>query len=264
MKKLGLFMFIASLITVFSSITAYAATDTEIDTTQSAKGIVIVKLTDYAGKIIKAQVSKGTEKYNYTLKSSQSNLPLQMGAGEYTIMVLENIAGDRYMPLATEKLTVAALDDKDVFTASIPIIEYSASVKAVSAFQKLTDEKKTETDKIDTVYDNIVENYSYDFQKAATIKSDYIPVIDHVYEEKKGVCYDYASLMGGVLRSFGIPTRLVMGYRAEVEGYHAWNEIKINDTWVAVDTTYDAQARKAGKNPTMKKDESNATIVKIY
>lgn len=264
MKKMGLFLWTTLTVIVFFAITAYAETGATIDTTQTAKGIVVVSLTDYAGKTIKAQVVKGKDKYTYTLKKSQSNLPLQMGTGEYTVTVLENITGDRYMPLATEVLTITAFEEKEVYTASIPIIEYSVSAKAVPAFQKLTEEKKTETDKIMAVYENIVNNYSYDFDKAATIKSDYIPILDDVYEAKKGVCYDYASLMSGVLRSFGIPTRLVMGYRTEVEGYHAWNEIKIDGNWVAVDTTYDAQVIKAGKKPMMKKDEANATIVKFY
>lgn len=264
MKKISLLLFIAGVLSVLSCVTAQAATGAAIDKSQTSKGVLVVSLTDFSGKTIKAQVAKGSEKYTYTLTRSVSNLPLQMGTGEYKISVLENIAGDKYIPLVTDTVSIASLDEKEVFKASIPIIEYSASTKAVPAFKKLTDEQTAELDKINAVYNNIINNYSYDFDKAASIKTDYVPVIDDVYEAKKGVCYDYASLMSGVLRSLGIPTKLVMGYRSEVDGYHAWNVILIGDAWIHVDTTYDAQVINAGKTPTMKKDESKITILKIY
>jgi transglutaminase-like putative cysteine protease len=75
-------------------------------------------------------------------------------------------------------------------------------------------------DKVAVVYDYVVDNFVYDDYKAATVKSGYLPVLDTVLEEKKGICFDYASLMAGMLRSQGVPCKLIVGYAGSA--YHAW------------------------------------------
>jgi hypothetical protein len=84
-----------------------------------------------------------------------------------------------------------------------------------------------------------VENISYDTEKAKLIISgqlkSYVPDVDVVYDTEKGICFDYASLMAAMLRSQGIPTKLVMGYVAPNNTYHAWNEVYIAGVgWVRI------------------------------
>ena len=38
---------------------------------------------------------------------------------------------------------------------------------------------------------------------------------------KKGICFDYASLMSAMLRSQGVPVKMIFGYTSTGE-YHAW------------------------------------------
>ena len=47
-----------------------------------------------------------------------------------------------------------------------------------------------------------------------------------------------------MLRSLNIPTKLVTGFSDNIKGYHAWNEVLINDNWIIIDTTYDSQLKK--------------------
>ena len=48
---------------------------------------------------------------------------------------------------------------------------------------------------------------------------------------QKGICFDYASLMTALLRSQGIPTKLMVGYSGTV--YHAWISVYLEETgWV--------------------------------
>ena len=42
-------------------------------------------------------------------------------------------------------------------------------------------------------------------------------------ETGKGICFDYASLAASMLRSQGIPTKIIFGYVAPDNLYHAWN-----------------------------------------
>ena len=48
---------------------------------------------------------------------------------------------------------------------------------------------------------------------------------------KTGICFDYAALMAAMLRSQGVPVKLVVGYTGNV--YHAWlNVWSEKDGWV--------------------------------
>ena len=46
-----------------------------------------------------------------------------------------------------------------------------------------------------------------------------------------GICFDYAALMAGMLRSQGVPCKLVIGYAGDV--YHAWISVWSEETgWI--------------------------------
>ena len=48
-------------------------------------------------------------------------------------------------------------------------------------------------------------------------------------------CFDYASLAAALLRSQGIPCKVVFGYVAPDDLYHAWNMFYTKETgWVTV------------------------------
>ena len=81
----------------------------------------------------------------------------------------------------------------------------------------------------------------YDKEKAATVKSGYLPVLDEVLKEKKGICFDYASLMTGMLRSQGVPCKLVVGYAGTA--YHAWISVWTEESgWVDGVIFFDGKA----------------------
>ena len=68
----------------------------------------------------------------------------------------------------------------------------------------------------------------------------YIPNIDSVLSEQKGICYDYAAVLASLLREAGLPAKLVMGYREDMDAYHAWNQVLADGRWITVDATYGA------------------------
>ena len=64
----------------------------------------------------------------------------------------------------------------------------------------------------------------------------YEPSPDETMRIGKGICLDYASLAASMLRSQGIPTKLIFGYVAPNDTYHAWNMFYTEDTgWVSVE-----------------------------
>lgn len=81
-----------------------------------------------------------------------------------------------------------------------------------------------------------------------------------------GICYDYSSLFGSMLRSLGIPTKLVMGRKDDIEAYHSWNEVYLEDEnkWVTIDTTYDAGMKNNKIIKPMIKDINDFNVEKFF
>lgn len=95
----------------------------------------------------------------------------------------------------------------------------------------------------------MVNHVTYDKEKAASVKSGYLPVLDDTLASGKGICFDYAALMTGMLRSQGVPCKLVVGYSGRQ--YHAWISVWTEEsgwvdgavffdgsTWQRMDPTY--------------------------
>ena len=266
-KCLSAFCFFITFI-VLSSLSVLAAEDADdivIDTSKVSTGIVSVQYEKNLTKTVKVQIVKADNKYSYTIQNSNvTNLPLQMGTGTYKISILENVSGTTYKVLKAETFEVPVIDDKLVYTNSIQLASYTDSQIAVPELKALVAAAGSDKEKVDMIYNYVITNLTYDFDKLNNLPSDYVPVNDNTYANKKGICYDFSSLFASTLRSMNIPTRLLMGYCTEVKEYHAWNQLLLDGQWVTMDTTYDSQARGYKMNYSQIKDSSQFTIVKQY
>ena len=81
-------------------------------------------------------------------------------------------------------------------------------------------ELQTQIGVVTAIYNYVINNLTYDTAKAQSVQSGYLPNVDVVLAQKKGICFDYAALMTAMLRSQDIPTKLVVGYTGSL--YHAW------------------------------------------
>ena len=108
------------------------------------------------------------------------------------------------------------------------------------------------------VYNWVIKYFSYDYNKARTVKAGYLPELDTIYNKKKGICFDYAATMTAMLRSQGVPVKLVIGYTGKE--YHAWINVYSKkkgwitgaiyiaaDKWKLMDPTY-ASTGKSSKS----------------
>jgi transglutaminase-like putative cysteine protease len=110
-----------------------------------------------------------------------------------------------------------------------------------------------------------VKNIQYDTAKVFDLLYDYLPDIVDTYTTNKGICYDYAALLAAMLRSIGIPAKLVKGYASYApDTYHAWNEVFIEGEWITVDPTRDATLRASGMAYDLRKEDADYTIVYEY
>ncbi len=202
-----------------------------IDYSNTADGYTMVRYTAETQRRIKVQIKSGTT-YTYNLpKGEWSVFPLSDGNGTYQIKVFENVSGSQYSLVAAAEQEVVLTDEFAPFLRPNQFVNYSAASKAVEKAWELTRDIENPLGKVEAVYNFVVTELTYDNQKAATVKSGYIPVLDSVLEEKKGICFDYAALMTGMLRSQGIPCKMVFGYTGGA--YHAWISVWTEDTgWV--------------------------------
>lgn len=258
--KARLLILLISLVTLFNPQVALGKSSS-INMENLDRGFIKVNYEAKEAADMKLMITKGVSSYTYSV-DSKSNYTLQLGNGDYTVSVLKQVEGSKYRVLEQEKISLNLSDTKDVFLQSTQIVNWNSKMKAIKKAESLVKNKKSEMDKIKEIYQYVIKNISYDNKKAKNIKGEYLPSIEDTYFSNSGICYDYAALTAGMLRSIGIPTKLVMGYKSDVNEYHAWNEVYLSDKkqWVIIDTTYDASS----KNPEMIKNAKEYTVNKIY
>ncbi|NLY44609.1 MAG: transglutaminase domain-containing protein [Tissierella sp.] len=213
---------------------------------------------------LRVLVEKDDQKYYYSLGSSTESLPLQLGTGKYDVKVLEKVNGNKYKVLSKKSLNLNKFDEKEAFLTSAQPVEWTKNGQEAKLAKDLTKDLVTDREKIEALYDYIVKNISYDFNKIKGLNDDYVPNNEDTLKTLSGICYDYASLFGAMLRSLEIPTKLVKGYKNDLSTYHAWNEVLIDENWVIIDTTYDSAFVNANRNVSMIKLNSDYNKVREY
>jgi transglutaminase-like putative cysteine protease len=135
-------------------------------------------------------------------------------------------------------------------------VNYTSASAVVAKAEELTRDVSAPLDKVARVYDFVVKTLTYDTEKAKTVQSGYLPVLDSVLEEKKGICFDDAAMMTAMLRSQDVPCKLVVGYAGTA--YHAWINVWTEDSgwidaviffngksWQRMDPTFASSAKQS-------------------
>jgi transglutaminase-like putative cysteine protease len=245
---------------------AFAANAPMIDTSAIDEGTVTISYV--AEQRLKVLVEKDGQRLTYDLRNDgiAETYPLQLGDGDYTIGVLVNTTGTKYKYVSKQTVRLELEDDKQVYLASVRDVNWNPDMDAITKANELTEGLKSDSEKIKKIYEYIVSSFRYDYNKLAALPSTYTPDIDNIYSSGKGICYDFSSVFAAMLRSQGIPAKLVKGYTPNVEGYHAWNEVFDSEKgeWIVIDTTYDAERKAAGRAYGMIKETAHYSKVYEY
>ena len=204
----------------------------EIDYSNSKDGYVMARFAASNSKRLRVQVAGPTTTYTYDLPTGKwVTFPLSDGNGTYKTTVLQNTTGKKYAVLASASFQVALADEFAPFLRPNQYVNYEGATNTVAMAANLTRNVSKPLDKVGAVYNYVVSNLTYDRAKAASVTSGYLPDLDSVLASKTGICFDYAALMTGMLRSQGIPCKLVVGYAGTT--YHAWVSVWTQETgWV--------------------------------
>lgn len=220
------------LIPTPSGISVFENDIVSIDASNVSEGYVMVKYTGSVSKVkLQIRIPDGTV-YTYpVIGGDYLTFPLSGGDGSYHMDILENVTDDLYTIAFSQDIDVAVSDEFKPFLYPNQYVWFTPETSAVAKGEEISGESTSDLSYIQNVYYYVIENITYDEEKAQNIAANYIPDVDDTLSAGRGICFDYASLMSAMLRSQGIPTKLEVGYAGE--SYHAWISVYTSETgWV--------------------------------
>lgn len=228
----------------FDEASAVTENDGAIDTSHVNAGVVMAHAK--SGNRLKFVVRCGEMSYNYDLPNDDTPItcPINMGDGSYTFLVMRNTEGDNYMP------TTSATADVTLDTEFVPFAQpnlfcnYTEKSACVAKAREIVADAENQGDAVRAVCNYVVENVTYDIEKAKKLSgtSGYVPNPDETLKTGKGICFDYASLGAAMLRSVGIPTKVITGYVSPEDLYHAWIMVYIDGSWRCAQFSIDPES----------------------
>lgn len=229
----------------------YTSEDAVIDASNASDGYIMIHYKGNSKKEKAQIVYPDGRAYLYTLQGGYEVFPLTGGDGNYTISILEYVYEKEYKIILTAGISVQLNNELSPFLYPNQYVNFSSENKAVQKAEELSLYCENEVQIIDSIYQFIIYQIQYDFEKAKKVHINYLPDIELILHEKKGICFDYAALMCAMLRSQGIPAKLEIGYSGS--SYHAWvlvyssqkghihDIISIHEGWTLLDPTYASQ-----------------------
>ena len=219
----------------------------EIDTSKAAAGTIRVRQNGNPTKVKVLVYFNGSSKYyQYTIPTNNTwtSIPLQSGSGTYKVRFMKQVSGNSYSQMYSVTFQVGMQNANSAYLNPSQYVVYNSGSACVAKAKSLVSGAGSDAQKVSKIYSYIVNNISYDYDKMKNLPSGYLPNPDSTLASRKGICFDYAALMAAMLRSQGVPCKLVIG---NADGqYHAWNMVYVNGSWQLYDPTFGAAGQRAG------------------
>lgn len=219
----------------------------EIDTSKAAAGTIRVRQNGNPTKVKVLVYFNGSSKYyQYTIPTNNTwtSIPLQSGSGTYKVRFMKQVSGNSYSQMYSVTFQVGMQNANSAYLNPSQYVVYNSGSACVAKAKSLVSGAGSDAQKVSKIYSYIVNNISYDYDKMKNLPSGYLPNPDSTLASRKGICFDYAALMAAMLRSQGVPCKLVIG---NADGqYHAWNMVYVNGSWQLYDPAFGAAGQRAG------------------
>ena len=192
---------------------------------------------------LKFQVRLDEQSYNYDLPNdgTQTVYPLNMGDGYYTFRIMQNTSGNNYVELYSIDADVSLNSEFAPFLIANLYCNYNSTSACVDKARDLAGKATNVAEVVRNICVFVADNVTYDNDKARELaeKSGYVPDPDETLATGEGICFDYAALSAAMLRSVGIPAKVMTGYVGKDEVYHAWIMVYIDGTWHCAEFSVD-------------------------
>lgn len=250
MKKI-----ILSLMLVFGIIlvvnTSFASKDSIFEV---GKGLVSVDFGKGEGKI---RLSQADQIYTYDYHRG-GQYPLQMGDGLYYLEYLKT-SGEQYYVAKSLSFLYTAKNTDEVYLTSNEKVNWQANKQLEPFILKFKKNAMEDQALIQAYRDYILRHFNYN-DETPTKQSN----LKLMIQDKKGICYDFSLLTAQVLRHEGIKTKMVFGYRKDIQEYHAWNEVYIDHQWQILDLTVDLELKGIKRKESIFHNKKDYKSEKIY
>lgn len=188
--------------------------------------------------VIRISRDRSNQNNTYVLERGRTELlPFTYGNGRYTIEFGEydgktdiRIVGESY------SINISLMD------RTAPFIGVSYYVNTGYEVYRIRDKLKVEDTQefIKNTFNYVLDNIEYDDRLARIVEDGLIKFhrtnTETLLKYRKGICIDKSSLMVAILRSGGVPSRIMVGYN-DVNQYHAWVEVFHRGRWLLYDPT---------------------------
>ena len=204
-----------------------------VDVSNAGQGYVMALYSGSAAKAVVQLTGPDGITYKYFLPPSQTPVPLPLtsGSGLYLVDGYENIEGTSYAVLFKDSVETTLDSEFLPYLYPNQYVLFDENTEAVDVAAQTAEGAVSDLDAVERIYHYVIDNVTYDDEKAATVKSGYLPTVDDTLHTGTGICFDYAALTTAMLRSQNIPTRLEIGYSGQV--YHSWISVYTPETgWI--------------------------------
>ena len=170
------------------------------------------------------------------IQGERDIFPLSEGDGEYTVGVYEHLEDDEFGQVLIVTIDVELIDDIAPFIRANQYVDFCENSRVVEVVNGLTMESDSFFSAVGSILNYVTESIEYNYELAENAEHWYLPDLDSIIDQGEGFCFDIAALMVAMLRSRGIPAKLVVGNYIDIEGrymYHAWVSVYAEeDGWI--------------------------------
>lgn len=212
-----------------------------VDSSHSDEGYVMVKAKKSKSRL-KLRITFGNEVMTYDLNQSGEYevFPLQFGSGRYHVVLYRNTSGKKYMQDGSATLNVKMIREDAAFLGPNQYVNYTEDMEVVKKGAELCKGLTPGKKIVETVRKYVTSTYVYDYIQATLVGMGVLPDIERCYEKRMGICQDLSALAVCILRTQGIPARLMIGYADN--SYHAWVCATVDGREYQFDPTVDINA----------------------
>jgi transglutaminase-like putative cysteine protease len=183
------------------------------------------------------------QKTEYQIINYPGRHAVDQNGNLFAIVEVANPSNPYTLPITTNVMTTGRV------TKELPAY-YSVPADALR-YTMVTDRIQSNSPEIQNTALNITANSTDNFERIAKISMYVQNLVQYdisyvgtwkdalwIFRNKKGVCLEYATLYAAMVRSIGIPARIIIGYAYDNSQNamigHAWNEVYIGK-WIPVD-----------------------------
>ena len=195
---------------------------------------------------IKFQVVYNGEKKNYDCPTDGTPFMVELtsGSGEYMARVMRCEEGMLYSEIGAITFYAHMEDPGDIYLMSDSYLSFSEDDECVQIAAELRKESSCDAEFVSKVQEYLTR-YPYEVKD---VGKGYVPDVDALLEDGCGFCMEYTFTLAAMLRSQGVPAKVIYGY-IDSGVYHARNEVFIDhggeyggysfkDGWNVIDVTW--------------------------